>query len=748
MKPSTSHALSDRCRHRLEPWIKAARDHLYIPPERPDLMCYGSGYNGWGVQTNQKAFAAFAVLATDPRLETSRTGMSADELADNALRLLRFSLASHDSGDFHCLDGRPWGHTWISALGIERMMHAVDELWDHMSAEDHEALRRVLLSESDWLVDRYQRKKDAEPGKVQAGLTQHNDPESNLWNGILLHRTAMLYPDTPRATEYKLQGTRFILNGISVPSDAESRELFEGAPLADWHLGANFFPSFALNHHGYLNLGYMIICLSQVAMAHFDWKSRGLTPPAGIYLHVEELWRTVKKMIAPDGRLLRIGGDTRVRYCYCQDYAVPAWLLILDHLLDTDCIGFEQNWLSTLEREVEAGDGQAFLTARLKAMNEISPTYYTRLESDRAAALSMALCWRRRFDDFNSIIAGDPIPSEGGWHDQYHGACLIRGKRRFASWCWRAAAPPQGLCLPIDHSDMAEWQVNLAGCVNGVGARNFAEVVKHNQRQFPGGFINFGICNMRSENNLAEGETDKTVARQHIAFAALPEDAGVICIQYAAAVNRAFVRTVKGLHLMMPNDIFNGCQRIYFDGSQQVRLPGVSDSEEVLKLNSNWVNIDDCLTVASLDKKPLSILRPGRRQVEILKKPLSFGSLYADEICSFYQSGLRSYDSEATILDTTFTLRVGEDSRTARQRQERIVDHKFGGDNWRGAMCEGADGNNYLLLLNLDSRDNWAEVPLTSNRTLHDLGTGRQAEIADRGYLPLAPEEARLLVLE
>ncbi|MCF7838663.1 MAG: hypothetical protein K9N49_08545, partial [Candidatus Marinimicrobia bacterium] len=392
----------------LEPWAGAAGRDMYVPPERPDLWCYGSGFNGWGVQTNQKAFAALAVLATEPELDEARAGLSRAELLARALGLLRFSLASHLSGEFTCLDGTTWGHTWISALGIERMLHAVQALEPHLTPADQAALRRVLLSECDWLVDGYFRNAGDPPGSIQAGLIEHNHPENNLWNGVLLQRVAWMYPDAPRHADYLRQGLAFLLNGISVPADAESAERFAGQPLSAWHVGANFFPSYGLNHHRYLNVGYMVICLSQIAMAHFAWKARGQSAPAAVYHHAEDLWRVVKLLTFPDGRLARVGGDTRARYCYCQDYAIPVWLLMLDRAADPDAPGFERRWLAILRREVAAGDGAAFLSARLAPMARISPTYYTRLESDRAAALSMALYWRR----LSPALPEAPAPAE------------------------------------------------------------------------------------------------------------------------------------------------------------------------------------------------------------------------------------------------------------------------------------------------------------------------------------------------
>ena len=58
----------------LEPWVKSQEKYLYTIPDRPDLICYGTGYNNWGVQTNQKAFAAFAVLAADPDFDERGQG--------------------------------------------------------------------------------------------------------------------------------------------------------------------------------------------------------------------------------------------------------------------------------------------------------------------------------------------------------------------------------------------------------------------------------------------------------------------------------------------------------------------------------------------------------------------------------------------------------------------------------------------------------------------------------------------------
>ena len=137
--------------------------------------------------------------------------MSHDEMLELALSLLRFTLNGHLAGNGTCADGEKWGHSWISNLCVERMMHAVENLEPFMTSDMLESLRRMLISESDWLLDEH---------PVAAGLDASqgkNQPESNMWNGSVLWRTALRYPDAPRATEYREKGTRFLLNVLSMP---------------------------------------------------------------------------------------------------------------------------------------------------------------------------------------------------------------------------------------------------------------------------------------------------------------------------------------------------------------------------------------------------------------------------------------------------------------------------------------------------------------------------------------------------
>jgi hypothetical protein len=759
----------------LEPWVKAFREYCYTPPARKELLCYGTGFNGWGMQTHQKAFAAIAVLAADPGTDRTRTGMSRTELLDSALRMLRFTLESHVEGSYQCEDGTSWGHTWISALGVERMMHGVEAVEAHLTAEDRELLRRVLVSECDWLLDHY------EILGHPLNESGRNKPESNLWNGSLLHRTAALYPDTPRAEAYREKGSRFLVNGVSVASDALSAAVVDGRPVSEWFVGDNFLEeSYALNHHGYLNVGYMVICLSNAAMLHFTFKRLGMAPPEALYHHVRELWDTVKPMLFPDGRLIRLGGDTRVRYCYCQDYLLPALLLAADGFGDGDCPALEAGWLGQVQVEMAANGDGSYLSARCAELKRVSPLYYTRLESDRAVCLSYGAYWRRRFD---SLPEGR---GERGLYkpavpyvckDMYHGASFVKGERRIASWTWLAAEGPQGLCLPADGSDLAEWRYNLAGRIQGTGVSNEYQTVSHAQHMFEGGFVTWGKALACSGELLAEQQSRDVLAVAQTAFAALPDDCTVVALQYAKTVTRSYISSVRGLLLHVPNDVFNGSRRTYRYGESETVLEGagggermgtvrrngtnpVDGAEQRINTGSRWLNVDGRLgVVQAYGNEPLTLYRPGRRQIGLKHRHQSdtLGMLYADEICSPFWDSLRDVPPDTVLVDTGFAVLAGCGPQETRKLAEgggcAAVVEVGAAEAVRVMLVKGADGLRYLLAANFGEEGACAEVRLPTGITpaalLRDLATSSGVPLTGGSVTLVLPAgEARLYVVE
>lgn len=690
----------------LQYWVKSLEKTLYFLPGRDDLACCGNGDHGhWSIQTNTTVFAALAVLSQTEKFDEKITGSSKELLLDTAMKILRYTLKSHKVGNEVALDGESWGCNWISSLSIERMMHAIEVVEPFLTDEDHQLIKNIHIAESNWLVDDYHA-----VGAIDSS-TGKNHPESNIWNGNMLHRTAIMYPETPRVCEYRENGNYYLLNGISIPSDIRDDGIIDGKPIKKWHVGPNYTENYGLNHHGYLNVGYMVICLSNIAMMHFFCKNRSIKPPDALYHHVPELWKIIKLFTFPDGRLWRVGGDTRVRYAYCQDYAIPMWLMMRDKYGE-NCDLMEEGWLDILTKEQATNSDGSFMKERLSELEQVSPLYYHRLEGDKGVTLSMALYWRNKYNDFNETIVSDKqAPMYGEWSDSFHGAVVSKGQKRGASWVWEAAQRPMGQCVPMWKSDLTEWQWNLTGVIEGMGFYNTADIESHKEWKFQGGFCTNGSIVWSSDNHVAEGQQKEKTAREEIAVVALPDDATMIVFQRAKVINRLLLKSIKGLNFNVPNDVINNSIRKYKTPVSEFFLKGMQGKNEIIHTNSKSIEIDDEITISAIyGVKEISIYRPAKRQVAIFGNPAtqgrSGGNLYCDEICHPCITNRQSYDENQILFDQGFVIEIGNSTPTAKSI-------KTNHDDVKAVQVTGADGELYVIVISFNDKN--IEIQLKMN---------------------------------
>jgi len=724
----------------LKKWIDYSIKHLYICPNRPDLICYGSGYDGWGIQTHQKALAAFAIIATNKEIDTSDMKTSREQLLEYSLKMFRFMLESHLEGSYQCTNGVKWGHTWISVLGTERAMHAIEELLPYANEADKALFQKVMISEANWLLDHY---------KICAGPVDdgNNRPESNIWNGAFLHRVAAMYPQSERAEEYKCKGTAFLVNGISHPEDEYSDIIYDGKPASAWYVGNNFYDTYALDHHGYLNIGYMVICISNIAMYHFSCKKMGYNPPKALYHRADKLWQLIKAFVADDGRLIRIGGDTRIRYCYCQDYLLPSLMFARDVLGDKDSEQLEDRLVDLFYKEFSSNGDGSFLSDRCKKLREISPLYYTRLESDKAAVLSMLINWSR--------IAGKgekEISTISSWNAPSHGAAALSGSNRFASWAFHGASGMIGLCIPKSTGEYAEWYNNLAADIMGSGCLNKIEVLSHNETVFDGGFLVTGEVNRISDGFLAEGQRLEITAKQHIVFAVLPDDMTVVVMQYAVSPKRIYVRSLKGINLNIPNDVYNDFSRTYYYNNGNLKAEKFEGEEKLLNLNSRWINVDDQLgIIAGYPDEKLNLYRPGKRQITFVPRQKADNMLIrfsehlsCDVICTKAELFPHWVDENVVILDTAAIV-MAKSSKEDTQAKSQI---KHDGiqiintEMTRSVIARGNDGKDYIVISNPSSKKQ--TVSVQSNMYIVDVINND----LQKGHIQIPPKGAVVLAVQ
>ncbi|MBX2999228.1 MAG: hypothetical protein KF893_12010 [Caldilineaceae bacterium] len=685
-------------------WAVAVEPFWYARADEPEFGCYGPGYIHWGVQSNFNYAAAMATLADQPGVDDP------DHWRSRALSALRFALASHHSGNRNGLNGGRWGHSWISMLGIERAMHGVHRLAPYITAEDRAALRRVLISEADWLLHHGHRGGHRDVIADLWNSSGRNAPESNIWAGALLWRTAQMFPAEAAAPDWEERAHAYFINGVSVPADAADDTIVAGKSVRERHVGANFFPNYALDHHGYLNVGYMAICVSNAAMLHFDMRQLGLARPDSLDHHQRDLWAVLRRFLFPDGRLARIGGDSRVRYSYCQEYLLPSLLYAADCWGDPHALELAQRQIDLIQQEMDASPDSTFYGRRLGWMREANPHYFTRLESDRACVLAMAL-------NYAPLVVAPPPSTEsfeasvaGSWLEAEHGAAMHRSATRLASFSWRAYGLTQAMCQPPAHSDLAEWQFNLCPRVRFLGddgsqPGRHRRLLRQQTESFDGGFVTCGAVMEGVDIRVDEGANCTDQAITHIAFAALPDNHTCLALhRVVAAPDRVgYTVEVKSLHLNLPNDLFNGFQRrIHTQTGTHVLSSPVAAAGRI-DLNGPWLNVDD--------KIGLVLLGGGNRFV-IDRAPQRRGGRYAsllvDEICMEVEAQTLRRAPGEPLCDAGFAVISGVDARvTATLTGDAFI---FEPADVRGVSILGQNGIRYALIANFGEEDATIEV--------------------------------------
>jgi hypothetical protein len=377
-------------------------------------------------------------------------------------------------------------------------------------------------------------------------------------------------------------------------------------------------------------------------------------------------------------------------------------LLIGDYLGDRDAARMEAGWLSLVAKEQAGNPDGAFLSGRLARLREVSPYYYCRLEGDRAATMSMGAYYRRLIAK-KQPTAGPVVPALKSWREDFHGAAIVNGQRRRASWVWKAAQRPCGTLVPADRSDMVDWQWNLAGLIQGTGADFTATVPKQSTlHTFDGGFATCGPYSWKASMNPGEGSSpSEDVALARVAVAALPDDATLVVLQQAHTTRPVYINRILGLNYNVPNDVFNRSTRTYRFGGQDHVIAGGGASQspvrEVLDCGKT-VRVDGRVNVTAIyGAQGLSLFRPGQRNAAMVSKALpathpAGASLYCDVVAMPAIDQQRFYDANQCLYDIGAVLAVDyESSAVARTRPDSPI---------KVVEVAGADGRRYLVAAN------------------------------------------------
>ncbi|UCS93194.1 hypothetical protein KZP23_21485 [Echinicola marina] len=202
------------------------------------------------------------------------TGVSPKVATAKTIQLIRSLVHSHLANS---KDG--WGRKWQSALWAGYSSFAAWMMWDKLDHQTRMEVMAMIYNECDWVMK----------NKGMAGIKVYQDrtgeiaspgdtgAEENAWDSLILTVACAMMPEHPKQSEWMKKTIFLNLNALSVPSDLDSNEKYNGIPLNNWLVGSNINEDGTVVNHHFIHPDYMTSPFEFNAIKFF-WLAQEKTP--------------------------------------------------------------------------------------------------------------------------------------------------------------------------------------------------------------------------------------------------------------------------------------------------------------------------------------------------------------------------------------------------------------------------------------------------------------------------------------
>ena len=413
----------------------------------------------------------------------------------------------------------------------------------------------------------------------------------------------------------------------------------------------------------------------------------------------------IKNFIFPDGRLIRVGGDTRARYTYCQAYLLPVLVFARDHLRDPDAERLAENCMRLMSREQAVNGDGSYYGRRLRGLRDQGYYYYMRLESDPPLAISQYLAWTRQ----SPIVNPASLSTVCSWHDELHNAFLLRENGIVRSFAQDGAQGPTLLCMPEEDSSLAEWQ--CSGFAEAVLRKEKTRSVSRWIERIPGGVVASGSSVTTETEPTGEGEGKYDALASRFAVAALPDGKSMIVLEFAEVLKDFTFRRLRTASLKIPNDVYNDHQRSYAARGRVFSLR-MQDKAQIVDTDSTDLVIDGKIAIhAVYGIESWKIDHPEEPEIK-LDNFRSMRSLYADTMCGHRIPDHRRLRKGFVAADTGYVISADPEGIW----QSRVLKNE---GRLRAVEVRSPDGRAWCFAANFGSSDaEWEGMTIPAGRAV------------------------------
>lgn len=442
------------------------------------------GHDDWGYygdpgnQENDVRPITYAALVNAFLSEAESAGTGPDSKEKErcrreAIAALAYLVQGHVTGPGTCLNGKPWGDQWQSAMWARCAALAGWMLWDRLEPSLRLGIAKMAEHEADRFLT------------AQPKSSEFNDTgaEENAWNAGMLSLARVMMPNHPRAKSWDEAAKTYLYNSLSMERDArDQRPGDDGRTVSDWVTTINAHPDATVENHGLVHVGYLKTASGLMLEAGSQYLLGELQAPQACMHHMPEAFENLMACMAWDGAPIYFGGND--------------WKLV--HTQATDVLIYTMLGLF-------AGDGSAAYLERTAL------AWARRIQEHEAGYFNV-----RRDIEYGGLVASrfvacymahamcgsgaEPLDEDAfqrqvcGLHKlEYGKAILHRTPTKFASFSW--GPKRMGLVLPengswviwphygsylgmLNGEDASEKQAELTTVKTGVAENAFATAVR------------------------------------------------------------------------------------------------------------------------------------------------------------------------------------------------------------------------------------------------------------------------------
>ena len=567
--------------------------------------------NEAGVRTNAdlSMICAFLVKYAQPKDIELPYGITYDTLKEYAMASLTFAYSTHKANRLKtCADGKYWGsvsakdNVWESSLWAMSVAYSAFFLWDDLSAKQREYIRNLLVAECQYELQR----------AIHTGYEGDTKAEENGWEADVLAATLGLFPDDPLAPMWFNKMRLFAINSYSHKNDAKDGSVIDPGydlqRVMDLHIAPNLYDDYTLQNHGYFHTSYQNVVMQELGEAALAlelfqkggkkahvWKTNALMHNCEV---VHD--RVLSWLALADGELAMPNGNDWSMFLYDQitSYSTLACFERNPDALLLENLAYQQ----IKARQTTTGDGTWLLRPDVQARrmgvqaHRVMMTYLMHLVKPTTDLVPT------KWDSFRARHSTAMFfPSQN--------IARAYTKERFTTFSWSEGLKSYTGYFTSDKVDKNKIVVpyrknntgNILGWYDVKDRKTNARPAKMGKFYFHGnGYVMNGELN-----------TNDSTLKNRFSLYSTPRNA-FLYLDYVTANDSCQITAEKGGMMAISTDEFTKEERtLYYHerelgGNDESIRVVQTDGEDMVLLNSDWVNIDNEIGIIGQNGKMIA----------------------------------------------------------------------------------------------------------------------------------------------